>query len=34
MMKLSEDDLYEGVEGIVGAMEFMEMSENAQVIFI
>ena len=34
MMNVTEDDLYEGVEGIVGAMEFMEMSENAQVIFI
>jgi peroxiredoxin family protein len=34
MMKLTEDDLYEGVDGIVGAMEFMEMSENAQIIFV
>ena len=34
MMKLTKDDLYEGVDDIVGAMEFMEMSEDAQVIFI
>ena len=34
MMKLTKDDLYEGVDEVVGAMEFMEMSENAQVIFI
>lgn len=34
MMHLSKDDLYEAVEDVVGAMEFMEMSEGAQVIFI
>jgi peroxiredoxin family protein len=34
MMKLSKDDLFEGVEGVIGAMEFMELSEGAQVIFI
>jgi peroxiredoxin family protein len=34
MMKLTEDDLFEGVSGVVGAMEFMEMSEGAQIIFI
>jgi peroxiredoxin family protein len=34
MMKLDKDDLYEGVDEVVGAMEFMEMSEGAQVIFI
>ncbi|RMG90097.1 MAG: hypothetical protein D6706_20190 [Chloroflexi bacterium] len=34
MMKLTQDDLFEGVAGVVGAMEFMEMSENAQVLFI
>jgi peroxiredoxin family protein len=34
MMKLSPGDLVEGVEGIIGATEFMEMSEGAQIIFI
>lgn len=34
MMHLSKDDLCEAVEDVVGAMEFMEMSEGAQVIFI
>jgi peroxiredoxin family protein len=34
MMKLDEDDLYEGVQGIIGAGEFIEMSEGAQVIFV
>lgn len=34
MMKLESEDLYEGVEGIIGAGEFMEMSEDAQIIFI
>jgi peroxiredoxin family protein len=34
MMKLTKDDLYEGVDAVVGAMEFMEMSEDAQVLFI
>jgi len=34
MMKLSKDDLCDAVDDVVGAMEFMEMSENAQIIFI
>lgn len=34
MMHLTKDDLCEAVEDVVGAMEFMEMSEGAQVIFI
>jgi peroxiredoxin family protein len=34
MMKLDEDDLYEGVQGIIGAGEFIEMSEGSQVIFV
>lgn len=34
MMKLTKDDLFEGVDAVVGAMEFMEMSDGAQVIFI
>lgn len=34
MMKLGESDLFDGVEGIIGASEFIEMSEGAQIIFI
>jgi peroxiredoxin family protein len=34
MMGLEKEDLFDEVEDVVGAMEFMEMSENAQIIFI
>lgn len=34
MMGLEEEDLFNEVRGVVGAMEFMEMSEDAQIIFI
>ena len=34
MMKLSKDDLFDETEDIIGAMEFMEISEGGQVIFI
>ncbi len=34
MMNLTKEDLFEGVTDVVGAMEFMEMSEGAQIIFI
>jgi len=34
MMKLEMDDLFDGVEGIIGATEFMELSEGGQIIFI
>lgn len=34
MMKLDSEDLYDRVDGIIGATEFMEMSEDAQIIFI
>jgi len=34
MMKLTQDDLCEQIDAVVGAMEFMEMSEGAQVLFI
>ena len=34
MMKLTEEDLFDEVVGIVGAMEFLEMAEGAQVIFV
>ena len=33
MMKLTEDDLIEGAE-VLGAMEFLEISANAQIIFV
>jgi len=34
MMHLSEDDLYEGVEGIINASEFIEMTDGAEIMFI
>ena len=34
MMHLTKDDLCDEVEDVVGAMEFMEMSDDAQIIFI
>jgi peroxiredoxin family protein len=34
MMKLSEADLFEGVEGVISATDFIELSEGAQTIFI
>lgn len=34
MMKLTKDDLFPGVESVLGAMEFMELSDGAQTIFI
>lgn len=34
MMHLGPDDLYEGVEGIISATDFIELSEGAQIIFI
>ena len=34
MMHLEQEDLYEGVDEVIGAMEFMEMSDGAQIIFI
>jgi len=34
MMHLSKDDLCEEVDEVIGAMEFMEMSEGGQIIFI
>ena len=34
MMHLEEDDLIEEVDGILGAMEFLEMAEDAQLLFI
>ena len=34
MMHLTEDDLYDRVEGIISAPDFMEISEGAQTLFI
>lgn len=34
MNMMAEEDIYEGVEAVVGATDFMEMSEDAQIIFI
>ncbi|NOZ26733.1 MAG: hypothetical protein GXP39_01590 [Chloroflexi bacterium] len=34
MMGLTKDDLVPWVEDIVGAMEFLEMAEGAQIIFV
>lgn len=34
MMKLKKDDLCQEIDGVIGALEFMEMSESAQIIFI
>lgn len=34
MMKLNEADLFDGVEGIISASDFMEISEGGQIIFI
>ncbi len=34
MMKLRREDLCDSIDDVVGAMEFMEMSDQAQIIFI
>lgn len=34
MMHLEKEDLCEQINEVVGAMEFMEMSEGAQILFI
>src|SRR5687767_3395798 len=34
MNHLTEDDLYEGVEGIISAADFIEKTEGAQLLFI
>ena len=34
MMHVTEDDLYERVEGIISASDFIELSEGAQTIFV
>lgn len=34
MMQLDEDDLYDDVEGIISAADFIERTEGAQLLFI
>ena len=34
MMKLHEEDLYDGVEGIISATDFIELTDGAQMLFI
>lgn len=34
MMNLTEEDLIEEVDGIIGAMEMLEMTDGAQLLFI
>ena len=34
MMKLEQDDLYDGVEAIISAADFIEKTEGAQLLFI
>jgi len=34
MMHLDKDDLYDAVEGIINASDFIEMTEGAQLLFI
>ena len=34
MNKVDMDDLYEGVEDIINAIDFIEMTDGAQLLFI
>jgi peroxiredoxin family protein len=34
MMHINESDLYEAVEGIISAADFIEKTEGAQLLFI
>jgi hypothetical protein len=34
MNHLSADDLWEGVDGIINASDFIEMTDGAQLLFI
>ena len=34
MFKLKEEDLVEGIDGVLTAMDFMELTDGAQVLFI
>jgi peroxiredoxin family protein len=34
MMRLAKEDLYEGVEDIINAADFIEKTDGAQLLFI
>jgi peroxiredoxin family protein len=34
MMKVSEDDMYDDVEAVINATDFMEISAGGQLLFI
>jgi peroxiredoxin family protein len=34
MMNLTEDDLFDEVDSVLGAMEFLELADGAQIIFV
>jgi peroxiredoxin family protein len=34
MNHITEEDLYEGVDGIISASDFIEMTDGAQLLFI
>jgi peroxiredoxin family protein len=34
MMDLTEEDLFDEVQGIINAADFMDLSEGAQVLFV
>ena len=34
MMKLTQDDLYERIDGVIGATDFIELSAGAQTLFV
>jgi peroxiredoxin family protein len=34
MMHIGEDELYDRVEAIISAADFIELSEGAQIIFV
>jgi peroxiredoxin family protein len=34
MMKLEEEDLYDGVEGVINTADFMDLSAGAQTLFV
>ena len=34
MMDLDEDDLFDGVEGIINVSEFMDITNEAQIVFV
>ena len=34
MNGLTDEDMYDGLEGIISATDFIELSEGAQIIFV